>query len=134
PADLVLAREADRAFDWLRGRLPLEQIRSRARHAVRALADMEVTTIHGFCARLLRRYPIESGVGPDFQVDTGERTDELVDELWERFLAGPDGVDGAQRERFQAVLEKLGLGELQSLARAAAAFGVHEGALEAPLP
>src|SRR5262249_52748852 len=87
-----------------------------------------------FCARLLRRYPIESGVGPEFQVDTGDRVDELVDEQWERFLAGPEGVDGAQRERFEQVLEKLGLGELESLARAAAGFSVREAALEAPFP
>src|SRR5262249_18148859 len=109
-------------------------IAERGRRAVHALAEMEVTTIHGFCARLLRRYPIESGVGPDFQVDTGDRVDELVDELWERFLAGPDGVDGAQRERFERVLERLGLGELESLARAAAPLSVREAALEAPLP
>ena len=133
-AELETKREADRAFAWLRERVALGQIKDRAGRAVHALADMEVTTIHGFCARLLRRYPIESGVGPDFQVDTGDRIEELVDELWERFLAGPDGVDGAQRERFQSVLERLGLGELESLARAAAAFTVREASLEAPLP
>ena len=134
PAALESKREADRAFAWLRERVSLERIAERARAAVHALADMEVTTIHGFCARLLRRYPIESGVGPEFQVDTGDRIDELVDELWERFLAGPEGVGGARRERFQGVLEQLGLGELESLARAAAAFTVREAVLAAPLP
>ena len=131
---LDLGKEADRAFAWLRERVGLPQIAERARRGVHGLAEIEVTTIHGFCARLLRRHPIESGVGPELSIDTGERVDELVDELWERFLAGPDGVDGAQRERFARVLERLGLGELESLARAAAAFTVREDALDAPLP
>ena len=129
-------QEADRAFAWLRARdsLSLGVIAERARARLRQLAETEVTTIHGFCARLLRRHPIEAGVDPDFTVDTGGRFAELVDELWERFLAGPDGLEGARSERFARVLDLLALRELETLAQAAASFAISDESLAKPLP
>ncbi|MFI5316834.1 MAG: UvrD-helicase domain-containing protein [Myxococcota bacterium] len=126
--------EADRAFLWLRDRVSPAEISERATARLRALAETEVTTIHGFCARLLRRYPLESGVDPDFRVDAGARLEELVGELWERFLSGPSGAEGAPRERFARVLARLGIGELESLARHAATFALPSAALERGLP
>ena len=128
--------EADRAFGWLRARpgLALAQIGERAEARLRALAETEITTIHGFCARLLRRYPIEAGVDPDFSVDTRGAWDELVGELWERFLSGTEGLEGARAERFARVLDLLALRELETLARAAASFAVSDESLARPLP
>jgi ATP-dependent helicase/nuclease subunit A len=128
--------EADRAFAWLRARdsLPLALIAERAKARLRQLAETEVTTIHGFCARLLRRHPIEAGVDPDFAVDTGGRFAELVGELWERFLAGPEGLEGARSERFSRVLDWLALRELETLAQAAASFAIPDESLARPLP
>ena len=134
-AELASGAEADRAFAWLRERGQTgAAIAKLATERLHALPETEVTTIHGFCARLLRRFPVEAGVDPDFQVDTGGRLAELVDELWERFLAGPEGLEGARSERFARVLERLWLGELAALARGVAAFALPEGALDAPLP
>ncbi|HTO68999.1 MAG TPA: UvrD-helicase domain-containing protein [Myxococcota bacterium] len=128
--------EADRAFAWLRGRqsLALPLIAERATARLRALAETEVTTIHGFCARLLRRHPLEAGVDPDFAVDTRGAWEELLDELWERFLAGPDGLEGPRSARFARVLDLLALRELETLARAAAGFAVADESLAQPLP
>ena len=131
-AELAPGAEADRAFAWLRERGQTgAAIAKLATERLHALPETEVTTIHGFCARLLRRFPVEAGVDPDFQVDTGGRLAELVEELWERFLAGPDGLEGARSERFARVLERLWLGELAALARGVAAFALPEGALDA---
>ena len=128
--------EADRAFAWLRTRplLALAQIAERAESRLRALAETEITTIHGFCARLLRRHPLEAGVDPDFAVDTRGAWDELVAELWERFLAGPEGLEGARAQRFARVLDLLALRELETLARAAASFSISDESLARSLP
>ncbi|HXZ85553.1 MAG TPA: UvrD-helicase domain-containing protein, partial [Myxococcota bacterium] len=135
-SDYDEGKEADRAFAWLRARGPLTNavIAERARARLRALAETEVTTIHGFCARLLRRHPLEAGVDPDFAVDTGGAFAELVDELWQRFLDGPEGPEGARAERFGRVLDLLALRELEALAHAAASFLVSDESLARPLP
>ena len=126
--------EADRAFEWLRDRVAPALIAGRARARLFALAETEITTIHGFCARLLRRHPLEAGVDPDFQVDTGGRFADLVEEIWERFLTGPSGLDGAESARFSRVLGLLALRELESLASMAATFAISDESLAAPLP
>jgi len=55
--------------------------------ALDALDDAPIHTIHGFCARLLREFPVEAGVDPAF-----EQLDELsggleAARLWETWLA-----------------------------------------------
>jgi len=132
--ELDWRREADRAFAWLRERVPAGAIARIATARLHELPETEVTTIHGFCARLLRRFPLEAGVDPDFEVDTGARQAERVEELWERFLAGPDGLEGARAARFGRVLERLDLSELAAIARALAIFELPEDALAGPLP
>jgi ATP-dependent helicase/nuclease subunit A len=126
--------EADRAFAWLHERVAPAVIAERARDRLFALAETEVTTIHGFSARLLRRHPLEAGVDPDFQVDTGGRFADLVEEIWERFLSGPDGLEGAAGERFSRVLDLLALREVEDLASMAATFAISDESLAAPLP
>ena len=134
PRPLEEKEEADRAYVWLRERVPIARMGEIAEARLHALAGMEITTIHGFCARLLRRYPREAGVDSDFQVDTGGRFSEWLDEAWESFLAGPEGLEGAPRARFARVLDSLGLGELAALARIAAGFDVSDDWLAGGLP
>ncbi|MEE4274532.1 MAG: UvrD-helicase domain-containing protein, partial [Thermoleophilia bacterium] len=45
-------------------------------HALEALDDAPIHTIHGFAARLLREFPVEAGVDPAF-----EQLDALAGEL-----------------------------------------------------
>lgn len=46
--------------------------------------SIEISTFHGFCQTLLRRFPIESGIAPDF--DVIERADDYVDAAWQQLL------------------------------------------------
>ena len=91
---LRLRTEIDRAlFDQT---LPLEA-RERARAALSALETANISTIHGFCTELLRRYPIEAAIDPDFQVAQAEREQMLLAEVFEGWLGAtladpPEGV------------------------------------------
>lgn len=67
--------------------------------AISDLERMEVTTIHSFCASLLRERPVEAGVDPTFEV-ADELTSSLIQhEVWERWL-------GREMESFSPVLKR----------------------------
>ncbi len=63
----------------LTGRQEGETVRARARQlfaqAIETPGGLKVQTIHAFCERLLKRFPLEAGVAPNFSVlDDGEAT------------------------------------------------------------
>lgn len=79
-----------------------------------------VTTIHGFCSQMLREFPIEADVPPNFAVISGyERTDmeeaalmeaieqALADEPEEQFEAAYDTVRRVGRERAETILRLM---------------------------
>lgn len=47
---------------------------------------MKIETIHAFCQSLLRRFPLEAGVSPHFQVLEGRDSEELLHAARERLL------------------------------------------------
>ncbi len=58
-------------------------------HLERALAHLEearISTIHGFCADLLRERPVEGGVDPSFRVITEAEADRRYGEAFARYL------------------------------------------------
>ncbi len=75
-----------------------EDALSRARRlfalALETPGGLKIQTIHGFCERLLRRFPIEAGVAPGFEVmddGAGAQIARLArDQVAERVLAGSD--------------------------------------------
>ena len=77
---------------------------------------MQVTTIHSFCAALLRERPVEAGIDPNFEVADGLRASLIAEETWEDWLAREmDRDDPALR---RAVLLGVGLDNMYELARA----------------
>ncbi len=81
----------------------------RARELLPALGGAWVTTIHGFCNRLLAAHPVAVGVDPRFRVLDAPETErvagEAFDEALEAFLA--DGE--RERERTVAAFDVGGL-------------------------
>ncbi len=72
----------------------------RARLLAAATHRLEARTIHSYCASLLRRWPIEAGVAPGFEVDAdGTLTEaaafEVVEQAMRRALADPPNPDWA---------------------------------------
>jgi ATP-dependent helicase/nuclease subunit A len=83
-----------RAAGELRARIR-EALRERGRHDLaRALDSAWISTIHGFCNRLLKTYPFEAGLDPRFrELDEAQAAvvrGEAFDEALERFCAGDD--------------------------------------------
>lgn len=81
----------------------------RARELLPGLGGAWVTTIHGFCNRLLSAHPVTVGIDPRFRVlDAAEAeraAREAFDEALEAFLAGGD----EERERTVAAFDVAGL-------------------------
>jgi ATP-dependent helicase/nuclease subunit A len=120
------AQEADRAFDYLTETLQVskDELASRALCAMEQLDHGTVLTIHGFCAELLRAYPVESGVDPGFLVDSGEWAETVGRELWAEFVRRELGADGTHEEKWARLLSWASLSELETTARQLAGFGV----------
>jgi ATP-dependent exoDNAse (exonuclease V) beta subunit len=62
------------------------QRRARLDDALKQLEEAHVSTIHGFCADLLRERPVEAGVDPLFEVLTETASARLFDEAFGRWL------------------------------------------------
>jgi ATP-dependent helicase/nuclease subunit A len=86
----------ERAAGELRARVRERFVELGRRDEARETETAWVSTIHGFCARVLRAHAIAAGLDPAFSVldEAGART--LRDHAWDRALAGwLDGEHGA---------------------------------------
>ena len=71
-------------------------------HAIAHLEEAQVSTIHGFCADLLREHPVEARVDPQFEVlaDTERIFEQAFDQwLQEALSSPPEGVRRALHRR-----------------------------------
>src|SRR6185295_4267387 len=66
--------------------LSKDDLDSRVRDALRNLERSDIGTIHSFAATLLRLYPLEAGVDPQFREDDGSEFDRMFDEQWDQWL------------------------------------------------
>jgi ATP-dependent helicase/nuclease subunit A len=136
--DAVLAFTfTDKAAAELRQRIRAEIERraeagsERAEELLPRLGSAWVTTIHGFCNRLLSAHPVAVGVDPRFRVldapETERAAGEAFDEALEAFLAGAE----RSREDTAAAFE---IGGLRAMVIGAHAELRSRGAAEPGLP
>jgi len=82
---------------------------ARAREVLPSIAGAWVTTIHGFCNRLLSAHPVAVGLDPRFRVldapEAGRAAAEAFDLALEELLAAGDG----EREETLAAFDVAGL-------------------------
>lgn len=93
----------------LRAKLEEERLRSRStagrdnlEQAVAGLEEAHISTIHGFCADLLRERPVEAGVDPRFESLDDAAAERLYSEAFDLWLQEtlddpPEGVRRALR-------------------------------------
>jgi ATP-dependent helicase/nuclease subunit A len=86
----------------------------------------EIGTIHSFCAHVLRQFPIEAGVVPDFKVDEGEAFRRLFERAWPRWLDRELGADSPRPRAWREVLQRVDLATLRELSEGLASFTVPE--------
>lgn len=100
------------------------QIEERRAKALADLDRAEIGTIHSFCAHLLREYPVEAGLDPGFQVDQGERFDDLFAREWPRWLDTELGAHPPRAAVWERILDRVKLEELEAAARALCSFRI----------
>ncbi len=80
------------------------------------LGSAHISTIHGFCSRLLREFPIEAGVSPDFGMLDAVRQKMLqyqaVEQTFDLLDGGGHGWD---EERLRHMFARLSMGQVRSL-------------------
>ena len=119
-ADWATAEDAalDKELAPLLGAEPTPEQRVGARRLFARLLDtpggMRIETIHAFCQSLLRRFPLEAGLAPHFQVMDDRDSGELLLEAREEMLAAAaDEPDLAlvtarlHEQRFPEVMAQL---------------------------
>ncbi len=84
----------------------------------------EIGTIHSFCAHVLRQFPVEAGVAPDFKVDEGQAFRRLFEEKWPLWLDRELGPAARRPRQWTQVLERVELGELRELAEGLSSFSI----------
>ena len=75
----------------------LSQARALFARALETPGGLKIDTIHAFCEKLLRRFPLEAGVSPRFQVLEDSAADALSQEARETLALAAMNGDPASR-------------------------------------
>lgn len=94
----------------------LERARRLFAQVVDAPGGLKIETIHAFCESLLRRFPLEAGVAPHFQVMDERSSDELMALAQNEILARAQGAGNAKLATALAeVTSRVGEDEFRQL-------------------
>lgn len=107
----------------LTGEMPdasmLEHARRLFARALDTPGGMKIATIHAFCQSLLRRFPLEAGIAPHFEVMDERSAGEILAEAREAILAvarsGEDETLAKALEEVSRYLPEEGFAELLTL-------------------
>ena len=94
-----------------------EALLSRAEAALARMDRASVGTIHGFCAEILKAYPLEAGLAPNAQIDSGQRAARLFDARWNSFLDEQLGPAAPRAAEWKRVLKEISLPDLKAFAQ-----------------
>ena len=122
--------------DALRERyaVTLEDVRDRAGKALQHLERAQIGTIHSFAGSLLRLYPLEAGLDPQFREDDGNRLRRRFDAGWGLWLDEELSGAGPRTAEWKRLLSRFPLERLRALALALCAENVDLDGLEPAAP
>ncbi|HKY09092.1 MAG TPA: UvrD-helicase domain-containing protein [Candidatus Binatia bacterium] len=101
--------------------LSKDELDDRVRDALRHIERSDIGTIHSFAANLLRLYPIEAGIDPQFHEDDGAALDRLFDDHWDLWLDQELSLRGPHAEQWRKILPRCRLDHIKLLAKSMAA-------------
>ncbi|MCZ6695050.1 MAG: UvrD-helicase domain-containing protein [Acidobacteria bacterium] len=129
--------EAVRSYRWLIGEAG-QSPDAIAKRALDALVDLDsatVSTIHSFCAGILRRHPREAMVDPVFTVDDGLDLNRIFDEEWSRFLDQELGGEASRLDLWERVLAVPdGLEIVRAIGRSLSSLSIPDAAIASDRP
>lgn len=100
-----------------RYQLSKDDLDNRVGDALRAIERSEIGTIHSFAATLLRLYPMESGIDPQFKEDDGKAFERIFEEQWDLWLDEELTLAGSHTDEWRILLRKLTLNPIKALAK-----------------
>ncbi len=88
--------DLEAALFELQGARPDGDLQRRARQLFARVLDapggMKIQTIHALCQSLLRRFPLEAGLPPHFDLMDDRTAAELLDDVWQTMLRTPSAA------------------------------------------
>lgn len=92
---------SDPFLNWFRSQTNHAQI-EHLKTALNQFDEAMISTIHGFCQRILSEYSLEFGVSPGFEIlsDETELITEAADEFWREFFSSKNMVIGQEIRNF----------------------------------
>ena len=109
PDDALSTALAELGVDQTFAPKRLSEARTLFARAIETPGGLKIQTIHSFCAGLLRRFPLEAGVSPQFtEIEDRAATllrGEIVDDL----------AEGSEAWRVAAIAQHLGGSDLNNL-------------------
>lgn len=94
-----------------------ETILLRAQDALKKLDRASIGTIHGFCADILKTFPLQAGLSPQAEIDPGPKGTRLFNKRWYAFLESELGVNAPRKEAWKQVLNEVSLDNIKEFAR-----------------
>ena len=104
--------------------LTAEEVRRRAREALQRMEQSHIGTLHSFAASMLRLYPLEAGLEPNFREGDGRLLERRFDACWTRWLDGELSGAGPRTGEWKRILGRFPLARLRELALALCAENV----------
>ncbi len=99
-----------------RYQLSKSDLDGRLQDALRNIERSEIGTIHSFAAMLLRLYPMESGVDPQFREDDGRQFERCFHEQWNLWLDEELMLEGSRADEWREALRHFSLDDVKQLA------------------
>ena len=93
-----------------------DELVTRAEAALSRLDRASIGTIHGFCADILKSFPLEAGLSPNAQIDAGQKAAQLFNARWNAFLDSELGVNAPRAAQWKQVLAEISLPDLKDFA------------------
>ncbi len=93
--DVVLRGELTALYPEIVDRPLIDRARRLFAHVLDAPGGLAISTIHGFCQSLLRRFPLEAGVTPHFTVMDEQDARETLASAQEQCIGQAHGGDDA---------------------------------------
>ena len=124
--EVLAGRGTAGEIDALRERFSTtaDEIQTRAGEALKKLERAQIGTIHSFAAALLRLYPLETGLDPQFREDDGRLLRKHVDTGWSLWLDQELSGEGPRTRQWKQVLGRFSLDRLGQLAQGLCAENV----------